>query len=213
MYQWFFAAVVPERSRTRAALAIPAPGERTISNAEVPLPRSPLSLATGTARREPTPVSFAPSQGTTVAGRTSAAGVHSPRRARGSSPVPVSLPAQSRGCKGRSPLHKKTKNLPLPRRGRGSGGWGKEGKLKAGLTGDKEGAPPRRASQRQGQPATNRDKPPLGTWFAPCISAASGSVPGMQGASPLASPALNRLRHWLDLPRGRAFSLARLSCL
>ena len=25
---------------------------------------------------------------------------------------------QPRGCKGRSPLHKKTKNLPLPRRGR-----------------------------------------------------------------------------------------------
>ncbi len=34
----------------------------------------------------------------------------------------------------------------------------------------------------------------------------------MQGAAPLASPALNRLRHWLDLSRGRAFSLARLSC-
>ena len=29
---------------------------------------------------------------------------------------------QPRGCKGRSPLHKKTKNLPLPRRGRGAGG-------------------------------------------------------------------------------------------
>ena len=35
-----------------AALAIPAPGERTISNAEVPLPRSPLSLAAGSARRK-----------------------------------------------------------------------------------------------------------------------------------------------------------------
>ena len=35
----------------RAALARPAPGERTISNAEVPLPRSPLSLAAGTANR------------------------------------------------------------------------------------------------------------------------------------------------------------------
>ena len=29
---------------------------------------------------------------------------------------------QSRGCKGRSPLHKKTLILPLPRRGRGLGG-------------------------------------------------------------------------------------------
>ena len=39
------------------------------------------------------------------AGRTSAAGV------------------QPRGCKGRSPLHKITLSLPLPRRGRGSGGY------------------------------------------------------------------------------------------
>ena len=37
-----------------AALARPAPGERTISNAEVPLPRSPLSLAAGTAPRKQT---------------------------------------------------------------------------------------------------------------------------------------------------------------
>ena len=36
----------------RAAFVIPAPGERTISNAEVPLPRSPLSLAAGTANRK-----------------------------------------------------------------------------------------------------------------------------------------------------------------
>ena len=34
----------------RAAFVRPAPGERTISNAEVPLPRSPLSLAAGTAQ-------------------------------------------------------------------------------------------------------------------------------------------------------------------
>ncbi len=43
---------------------------------------------------------------------------------------PVPLPAQARGSKGRSPLHKKTKNLPLPpgralcERGRGDGGRG-----------------------------------------------------------------------------------------
>ena len=45
----------PARARRAlfpAALAIPAPGERTISNAEVPLPRSPLSLAAGTANRK-----------------------------------------------------------------------------------------------------------------------------------------------------------------
>ena len=49
---------------------------------------------------------------------------------------PDPLPPWGRGrilvflCKGRSPLHKKTKNLPLPRRGRGSGGWGQNQKLK-----------------------------------------------------------------------------------
>ena len=35
---------------------------------------------------------------------------------------PVPRPHPARGCKGRSPLHKKTLILPLPRRGRGSGG-------------------------------------------------------------------------------------------
>ena len=42
---------VPSGGVPPAALAIPAPGERTISNAEVPLPRSPLSLAGGTAHQ------------------------------------------------------------------------------------------------------------------------------------------------------------------
>ena len=55
---------------------------------------------------------------------------------------PVSRPIQPRGCKGRSPLHKKTKSLPLPRRGRGLGGWGQKAKLKAGAAGDKKGKPP-----------------------------------------------------------------------
>ena len=83
-------------------------------------------------------------------------------------------------------MHKKTKKSPPSPAGRGTGGWGKERKLKAGLTGDKEGKPPLRFLERQGQPATGKASPPLGTWFAPCISAASGSVPGMQGAKPLA---------------------------
>ena len=38
--------------------------------------------------------------------------------------MPVPRPIQPRGCKGRSPLHKKTPKLPLPRWGRGVGGWG-----------------------------------------------------------------------------------------
>ena len=55
---------------------------------------------------------------------------------------------QPRGCKGRSPLHKKTKNPPFPP-GRGLGGWGQKSKPKTGLAGDKEGTSP--AGQRQGK--------------------------------------------------------------
>ena len=85
-----------------AAFAIPAPGERTISNAEVPLPRSPLSLAAGTAppvnKQKPLVVQVPP----------------------GFSP---------RGCKGRSPLHEITLILPLPA-GKGVGGMGAGNKAK-----------------------------------------------------------------------------------
>ena len=61
---------------------------------------------------------------------------------------PVPLPAQARGCKGRSPLHEITLILPLPAgksalRAR-AGGWGLQSKLKAGLAGDKQGKPPQR---------------------------------------------------------------------
>ena len=53
----------------------------------------------------------------------------SPPPARDTRPCSGAARVQPRGCKGRSPLHKKTKNLPLSRRGRalcerGSGGWG-----------------------------------------------------------------------------------------
>ena len=53
-----------------------------------------------------------------------------PLRALAPQVQPMPLPAQPRGCKGRSPLHKKTKNPPFPM-GRRSGGWGQQGKLKA----------------------------------------------------------------------------------
>ena len=66
---------------------------------------------------------------------------------------PVPHPTQPRGCKGQSPLHKKTKNLPLPA-GKSAlrarvggisfpfGEGGQQSKLKAGQAGDKEGKPP-----------------------------------------------------------------------
>ena len=65
-------------------------------------------------------------------------------------------------------MHKKTKILPLPHGGRGSGGWGKEIKLKARSAADLPG------------------KPPPGTCNAGAARAAFGSGAGMQGAKPLA---------------------------
>ena len=73
------------------------------------------------------------------------------------------------GVPGAKPPAKSTKNLPLPRRGRGLGGWGKKRKVKAGAAGGKAGKPPsgfrkgrvirrppgqapRRVPQLQGQP-------------------------------------------------------------
>ena len=53
-----------------------------------------------------------------------------PLRALSPQVQPMPLPAQPRGCKGRSPLYKKTKHSPFPP-GRGAGGWGQQGKLKA----------------------------------------------------------------------------------
>ena len=47
-----------------------------------------------------------------------------PRRVALTQVEPVPRPIQPRGCKGRSPLHKKTISLPLPRRGRGRGDRG-----------------------------------------------------------------------------------------
>ena len=75
-------------------------------------PGPPLSLAAGFAQRKAVlsvlrrtgDSKGTPPPDTTAAGRASAARV------------------QSRECKGRSPLHKKTLILPLPRRGRGLGG-------------------------------------------------------------------------------------------
>ena len=111
----FLPPIPPARARRAlfpAALAIPAPGERTISNAEVPLPRSPLSLAAGIAHMEPLPVVFAANR------RRPCAGCPHGKDCK------CRAPSSPRGCKGRSSLHKKTKKLPLPRWGRGAGGWG-----------------------------------------------------------------------------------------
>ena len=68
---------------------------------------------------------------------------------RASPPIEHYLPAHLRcrpgtaaGGRGAKPPAKLTYGLPLPRRGRGSGGWGQKIKLKAGIAGDQKGKPP-----------------------------------------------------------------------
>ena len=84
--------------------------------------------------------------------------------------------------------------------GRGSGGWGQKSKLKAGAAGNKEGTPP--AGYRDGNFSQCHAgaRPPPGAWFALISQCRAGSGAGMQGAPPLASPALDRLRHLQSLP-------------
>ncbi len=72
---------------------------------------------------EPATPGASPPQGTCLAGSVSAAN------------------GLMQGCRGLRPRQNKLKVSPFPL-GRGAGGWGKESKLKAGLTGDKEGKPP-----------------------------------------------------------------------
>ena len=88
----------------------------------------------------------------------------SPRRVLAPQVQPVPLPAQARGCKGRSPLHKKTKIPPSRREERSAsaggglsfpfGEGGQKSKLKAGAAGNNEGKPPRQIPGWLGEPTT-----------------------------------------------------------
>ena len=232
----------------RAALARPAPGERTISNAEVPLPRSPLSLAAGTAHREPLPAVFAANRGYSLgdargeapcikkplssplpagkggggmgaesklkaksagdrnrhasAGHRNAA--QTPLR-KGQSPTPgiclagsvSAARVQPRGCKGRSPLHKKTFVLPPSRReersasaGRGDilplRGRGAENQAKGKVGRRPKPLRPLRAPECRPNSAPQGAKPHSGNLLGRLCKCRSGSAPGMQGAKPLA---------------------------
>ena len=115
-----------------AALVRPAPGERTISNAEVPLPRSPLSLAAGTVLR----TGFL-----SVLRRTGDAEGSPPGRIPDWQVEPVPRGFSPGDARGEAPCIRKLKVSPFPP-GRGSGGWGRQSKLKAGAAGDKEGKLP-----------------------------------------------------------------------
>ena len=103
-------------------------------------------------------------------------------------PLPVGFAANygfSPGnARGEAPCIRKLKVSPFPP-GRGLGGWGQNQKPKAGTAGDKEGKPPLRTPQRQGQPATSRASPPPGEWFALAPGAAWVQPRGCKGRSPL----------------------------
>ena len=82
---------------------------------------------------------------------------------------------QPRGCKGRSPLHKKTKNLPLPHRGRGSGGWGQK-KQTQGRVGRRQRRTPPCPQFCPGSAA--------GNLYGGSYNAGSGLMPGAERQAP-----------------------------
>ena len=94
--------------------------------------------------------------------------------------------AQPRGCKGRSPLHKKTQKSPPFPPGRGLGGMGEKEKGQGGGGGRQSRQAPQWIPERQSHPATTRASSPQGATVARSASAASGSAPGgCKGRSPL----------------------------
>ena len=135
------------------------------------------------------------------AGRASAAGVQPPcgfrngkvsrqqggqaaQRAPTPQVQPVPPPAQARGCKGRSPLHMKSKNLPLPAGKGGRGDGGKKASKRQGRQATKNASPPcgHHSGKVSRRPAGQAA--PAGTCLAETVSAASGLMQGCRGRSP-----------------------------
>ena len=104
-----------------------------------------------------------------MAGLSGNAGA-SPPSAQDCAPCPRAARVQPRGGKGRSPLHKKTKNLPLPA-GKGGGGMGEKPCDMAGKSGDQ-----------------NRRSPPSGTATAR-LSGNAGASPPLAHDTPPPAPA------------------------
>ncbi len=175
----------------RAALAVPAPGERTISNAEVPLPRSPLSLAAGTAHRK---VSLSvlrrtgdaegkPLSNAGLAGRASVAGASPPAGHLLGKFCKCRRRLNAGDARGEAPCIRKQKNLPLPT-GKGGGGMGAKKQTKGRVGGRQRRQAPRRVPLTPAEAATPGTSPPLGTTAAKTISAANGLMQGCRGRSP-----------------------------
>ena len=101
---------------------------------------------------------------------------------------------QVRGCKGRSPLHKKTISLPLPA---GKGGGGDGGKNKAKGRGG-------RRQRRQATPAgaANARRTNAARGQAPCPPRRVSQRQGQQATAPCAPRRRGRRRQGEPVPRG-----------
>ena len=108
-----------------------------------------------------------------------------PLRALAPQAQPMPLPAQPRGCKGRSPLHKKTKKSPPSPEGKGAGGMGEKEKGQGGGGERQSRQAPQRIPERQSHPATTRASSPQGATVARSASAARVQARGCKGRSPL----------------------------
>ena len=88
-------------------------------------------------------------------------------------------------ARGGSPLHKKTKILPLPA-GKGAGGMGERNKAK-GRTSRRQGRQAAPGGFRNGKVGRQPESPSsTGRVARPLLQCRPGSAPGMQGAQPLA---------------------------
>ncbi len=151
----------PASSLPLAALARPAPGERTISNAEVPLPRSPLSLAAGSAHQY---------RVLTATPRQVSECHLNPASQEAKPPAGYLLGRlckcrrrfNARGAGGGSPRRNKVIFSPFPTGEGGRGHRGQKRKLKAGRQATKKASPPpgaanaRRAGNAGGTPPAER---------------------------------------------------------
>ena len=93
----------------------------------------------------------------------------SPLRVLAPQVQPVPLPAQARGCKGRSPLHEITLVSPFPAGEGGRGVRGQESKQKAGAASDRAGKPPAGLLHRRFSPCLFRLRRGDARGGAPCM--------------------------------------------
>ena len=139
-----------------------------------------------------------PPQGTTVAGIASAAGDKPPSGYHSGRDCKCRGRLNAGDARGEAPCIRKQKNLPLPRRGRGSGGMGAKRQTKGRVGGRQRGQAPRRVPLTPAETATPGTSPPPGTTAAGTVSAANGLMQGCRGRS----PRRNKLKN-LPLPTGK----------